>query len=142
MYEGRHADPLFPARYPLRVWARLEPQPAQVAARDFPDTFDEPRLLDHVEREQFEWHSVARHALLVDDGVIVNADGSVNQEKTKAMRDAERQSSELVPDLFIEAPDGTLKPRPRASGVRGYLLAGGVTSLVVGLGVWFRRRGA
>ncbi len=142
-YEGRQEEALFPARYPVAVWSRVEPQPAQVSPRDFPDTYDAPTTLDRVDPSMFSWKAVALYAYLEDSDVVVNRSGEVDNERT-LIRRRERDGTPpmAVADLFIEAPDGSLTPRPRGSGFRGWLLAGGVTCVAMGLGVWYRRRAA
>lgn len=135
----RSDTPLLPARYPkFKTWSNEPPIEGESAF--ILEEYESARAIDPASAGPFHWEQWVDHAHDVVNERVVRADGSTDESLTKQLhRDAQLRSTQ-PPDLFIEASDGSLKPRPRGGQLRGWLLAGGVTCLALGVAVWYRRR--
>lgn len=130
---------LLPARYPrYKTWSNDPPQAGQSAF--LLEEYETVHIGDEAAGDSFRWEHWVPHAHDMIDGRVIRVDGSTDEALTQQLLREGEQRSSAPPDLFIEAPDGSLKPRPRGGQVRGWLLAGGVTCLALGVAVWYRRR--
>ncbi len=133
---GRLPEPIFPARHPRETRANgyIEGEPAENPP--WITRFEIARLIDPPPAQTFTWQSVAQTALDEIEGTILNREG-----EAVGVREPEPPPSERI-QLVEEASDGSgrwVPPSPPNTW-RRLGLAASITCILVGAGLWLRRK--
>lgn len=138
-YGGSSAKGILPADYPATSRVSIVEPDQPLGASAWVIRFDAVELKEATNTDRYAWQSVASNARRTDTNEVIRSTGEVDPAKTFATRT--QQTFEPLKHTEDFPQDGSLpKAIDKTPAWSRWLLVGGITSIVLAVGIVLRRR--